>query len=213
MLIQKGLPPTACSILSVFVSSLWGGCCVLVLEHFLKDYLDVTSAAATYVASSPVSASFANVAMCFASKRGYYHKLALPLILLEMQHGDFSFTGASDFLSLCCVGAGVCFAVCLKSPNSHASRGFLNNLGFGDFVEAAYPYMEESPWVNFGAYLGSFLSGWVLSASMESETSVCLSSAYLPAPLSILFSNCPRAMFLASVVAFTIPFLTTLAAR
>ena len=41
-------------------------------------------------------------------------------------------------------------------------KGLYVNIWFGDYIEAAYPYMERDPIVNFAAYLGAALCGAVL---------------------------------------------------
>lgn len=81
-----------------------------------------------------------------------------------------------------------------------ARRGLAFNLCFGDFVEAAYPFMERCRCCNGGAYLGSALSGAIVAAGGAAST------AYLPLPVAV--ATCPRPWWLlaASSAAFLAAF-------
>lgn len=70
---------------------------------------------------------------------GWYHRLLLPLILLEMSGGGFAILGALDAACLCCACAGVCAAVALRPSTCYEGnaccRAVTVNLFMGDFVE------------------------------------------------------------------------------
>jgi hypothetical protein len=143
---------------------------------------------------------------CYGSKVGWYHSIFLPLILLEMEHGGASFLGAVDQLTLVLVSAGICFAKwILRSGEDVAlvKRGLRTNLLCGDFIEVAYPFMEESQLINVGGYLASGLSVSMLSGSSKS-------SAYLPLPLALWLADDWKEMAVASTVAITVSFLFTI---
>jgi hypothetical protein len=133
-------------------------------------------------------------AFCYGSKVGWYHKYFLPSILIEMERGDASFLGAVDELTLVLVSAGICLAnvICHNSSHKHpgtipANRGLWINLLCGDFIEAAYPYMEESWFVNLMGYIASGISTEILLHSRQhnQQPHVLLSSAYVPVFVSI----------------------------
>lgn len=77
-----------------------------------------------------------------------------------------------------------------------ARRGLVFNLCFGDFIEAAYPFMERCRFCNAGAYLGSALSGAIIAMGGVA------SSAYLPLPLAVLACSKPRWLMAATAAAF-----------
>ncbi|CAM9973103.1 unnamed protein product, partial [Hapterophycus canaliculatus] len=77
-----------------------------------------------------------------------------------------------------------------------AKRGLAFNLCFGDFVEAAYPFMDRCGRCNAGAYLGSALSGAVVAVSGATST------AYLPLPLAIVACSQPCWLLGAASAAF-----------
>lgn len=94
---------------------------------------------------------------------GVYHAAILPIVLLEMEASGFSFLGAIDMTGLVMVSAGVTLANVIfprqKSDASAALPGFIINVGFGTFVEAAYPYMFSNKLVFAGALIASTVSG------------------------------------------------------
>ena len=146
------------------------------------------------------------VIFCYGSKVGWYHSIFLPLILIEMERGGASFLGAIDQLTLVLVSAGICSGKWLTGSVQDVAlvkRGLRTNLLCGDFIEVAYPYMEESILINIGGYLASGLS-----TAMLSDTSK--SSAYLPLPLSLWLADDWKEMALASCIAFGVSFLFTL---
>lgn len=44
--------------------------------------------------------------MCYGSKVGWYHRMFLPVIVLELAAGEGSVWGAIDLCALCMVAAG-----------------------------------------------------------------------------------------------------------
>lgn len=159
------------------------------------------------------------VLFCWGSKYGYYHAVCLPLILIEMETGTGALCGSIDEATLVCVSAGICLANLVVTPSlddqgidetlALSQRGLRINLLFGDFIEAAYPFMEKSHVVNIAGYLASGLSTELLTGASE----LVLSSAYLPLPLAILLAKDPFRVSVAFAVAFTLSFLGALASN
>ena len=142
---------------------------------------------------------------CYGSKVGWYHSIFLPLILVEMELGDASLFGAMDELTLVLVSAGICAGTWLTGAEKDVAlvkRGLTINLFCGDFIEVAYPFMEEHTLINIGGYLASGLSVAILSINSKS-------SAYVPFPLAISLADDWKRMTLASTVAVGVSFLAT----
>jgi len=142
--------------------------------------------------------------MNYGSRVGWYHQIFLPLICAEMEHGEMSLLGTLDWLTLCVVGAGACAAQLVKNTHAQdkalAKRGLAINLGFGDYIEACFPFLSRDKLLNITAYVASSISGAV-AAHVGAR-----STAFLAAPLAIGFSNAPRHVSIAGGVAFTLPF-------
>lgn len=94
---------------------------------------------------------------------GVYHAAILPIVLLEMEKTGTSFLGAIDMTSLVMVSAGIMLANIVfprqKSDRAIATPGFLINIFFGTFVEAAYPFMFSNKVVMFGAMFSGAVGG------------------------------------------------------
>lgn len=94
---------------------------------------------------------------------GVYHAAILPIVLLEMEEAGFSFLGAIDMTGLVMVSAGITLANVIfpkeKGDSAAALPGFLVNVCFGTFVEAAYPFMFSSRIVFAGALISAGISG------------------------------------------------------
>lgn len=145
---------------------------------------------------------------CYGSKIGWYHSIFLPIILVEMEHGEASIWGSVDQCTLVLVSAGICAANCIMSRNRDhhlPKRGLKINLCCGDFIEVAYPYMEESTLVNVFAYVASGVATEILYQT-KPITSV-MSSAYLPFPLSILLAEDYWRISMAMMSTFVISFV------
>lgn len=93
---------------------------------------------------------------------GVYHAAILPIVLIEMEATGFSFLGAVDMCGLVMVSAGITLANIVfpreKSDRTVAAPGFLINMVFGTFVEAAYPFMFSNKLVFAGALIASTIS-------------------------------------------------------
>jgi hypothetical protein len=150
---------------------------------------------------------------CYGSKIGWYHSIFLPIILIEMEHGEASIWGSVDQCALVLVSAGICAANCImmRTPRDHLpKRGLKINLCCGDFIEVAYPYMEESHLVNLSAYVASGIATEIL---YQTEPTAVMSSAYLPFPLSIFLAEDRFRLSKAMLFAFFIPFMGTLGSK
>jgi hypothetical protein len=145
---------------------------------------------------------------CYGSKVGYYHALFLPIILIEMEHCEASIWGAIDECTLVLVSAGISAANLLTSSDSNVTdnalcrRAVRINLLYGDFIEAAYPFMEKHPIVNAAGYIASGLSTELLARNPKDISSL----AYLPLPVSIWLARDWQRMALASYMAFVVSF-------
>ncbi|KAL7478540.1 hypothetical protein ACHAW6_004303 [Cyclotella cf. meneghiniana] len=149
----------------------------------------------------------------YGSKIGFYHSIFLPLILLEMDSSkDASLFGAMDQCTLVMVCAGICAANLVVPPPSNGGgaghhslswKALKTNILCGDFIEAAYPYMEKSKLVNVSAYIAAGLSCEILIQRRV------LGSAYLPLPLVIWMSNDRVGICVASGIAFGVCFMAT----
>ena len=94
---------------------------------------------------------------------GVYHAAILPIVLVEMEVSGFSFLGAIDMCGLVMVSAGITLANIVfprdKGDRAVAGSGFLINMCFGTFVEAAYPFMFSNKLVFAGALISAGVSG------------------------------------------------------
>lgn len=131
--------------------TLWAG-------NAIRDLIDQA------IAFSPLLAGLvAGLAIWPAIIGGVYHAAILPIVLLEMETQGFSFLGAIDMTGLVLVSAGITLANVLfpreKGDRAAALPGFAINMGFGTFVEAAYPYMFSNKLVFAGALIASSVSG------------------------------------------------------
>ena len=142
---------------------------------------------------------------------GVYHAAILPIVLLEMEQAGNSFLGAVDMTGLVMVSAGITLANILfpreKSEATLAAPGFLINVGFGTFVEAAYPFMFSDKLVMIGAILSAGVSGLVVGLFGVRGT------AYVPSVVAPTVSNSPWGFVLSMLVALVAAFLFTTAAN
>lgn len=145
---------------------------------------------------------------------GVYHAAILPIVLLEMEATGFSFLGAIDMTGLVMVSAGITLANVVfprqKSDASAALPGFIINMGFGTFVEAAYPYMFSSKLVFGSALIASTVSGMLVGLFDVKGT------AYVPSFTAPFLANDGKGVYFAicMLVAMGIAFvLTALANR
>ena len=80
-----------------------------------------------------------------------------------MEATGYSFLGAIDMTGLVMVSTGITLANMIapkgKDNQAVALTGFLINMGFGTFVEAAYPFMFSSRKVFASALIAAMVSG------------------------------------------------------
>ena len=186
----------------------------------------------TVIQSLPIPIGFGfiyGMIFVFGSKIGWYHSIFLPLILLEVDAAakceEASLLGAIDECTLVLICAGICAGNIILPPppptkenttktqsrsGGHALlswRALKTNLFCGDFIEAAYPSMEQSWIINASAYVAAGISTEILLHQRV------LSSAYLPLPVAIWISNDRLKMSIACLVAFSISLSGTIASN
>lgn len=130
---------------------------------------------------------------------GVYHAAILPIVLLEMEKSGNSFLGAVDMTGLVMVSAGITLANIIapreRSEASLAAPGFLVNVGFGTFVEAAYPFMFSDRRVFATALFAAMLSGGLAGFFNARGT------AYVPSLVAPTLSNHPLGFLLSMLTA------------
>jgi hypothetical protein len=116
-----------------------------------------------------------------------------------MEQAGNSFLGAVDMTGLVMVSAGITLANIIfpreKSEATLAAPGFLINIGFGTFVEAAYPFMFSNKLVFAGAIFSAGLSGLFIGLFGVRGT------AYVPALIAPTVSNTPIGFLISMLVA------------
>lgn len=116
--------------------------------------------------------------------RGLYHKLLLPLILIEIGQVGFSYFGAADMVCLVVVSAGLTLSGALfgraYGSRELAVQGFRTNVLFGTLIEASYPFIQSNRWIRAAVYLSSAFGG-ALTALWKLR-----GTAYIPVPLAPL---------------------------
>lgn len=115
-----------------------------------------------------LAGGIAGFAIWFAIMGGVYHAAILPIVLLEMESAGFSFLGCIDLCCLVMVCAGIQLAN-IVIPKKSSDRvacipNIVVNLGFGTFVEAAYPFMFSSKKVFASTIAAATLSGLMVGA-------------------------------------------------
>lgn len=163
------MPGTTANIIAGGLSGLIAGLIVYFLVapvalwagNSIRELID------TAIAISPVLAgALAGALIWPAIMGGVYHAAILPIVLLEMETTGMSFLGAVDMVGLVMVSAGITLANIIapaqKASRSLAVPGFLINIGFGTFVEAAYPYMFANKFVMATAIVSSTVGGFLV---------------------------------------------------
>lgn len=142
---------------------------------------------------------------------GVYHAAILPVVLLEMEATGMSFLGAVDMVGLVMVSAGITLANIVSpvkpSDKSIAVPGFLINMGFGTFVEAAYPFMFSNKLVMAGAICAGTLGGICVGVFDVRGT------AYVPSFAAPGMSNHPLGFMISMLIALISAFLFTFIAN
>lgn len=138
---------------------------------------------------------------------GVYHAAILPIVLFEMERSGFSFLGAVDMVGLVVVAAGINLANIIfpkdKGSAPIAVPGFLINMGFGTFVESAYPFMFSSKIVFGGAIISAGIGGAIVGLFDVRGT------AYLPTFVAPFASSNSVGLILAMVVSLLSAFTIT----
>jgi len=139
---------------------------------------------------------------------GVYHAAILPIVLLEMETTGNSFLGAVDMTGLVMVSAGITLANIIsprqKSEASIAAPGFLVNVGFGTFVEAAYPFMFADKRVFGTALFAAMVSGAFVGFFNARGT------AYVPSVVAPTLSNNPLGFLISMLVAMGVACILTI---
>jgi hypothetical protein len=139
---------------------------------------------------------------------GVYHAAILPIVLLEMETQGNSFLGAVDMTGLVMVSAGITLANIMlprqTSERALAVPGFMVNVGFGTFVEAAYPYMFSDRRVFAAALFSAMVSGALCGLFGVRGT------AYVPAVVAPTVSNQPLGFLISMAAALAAACLLTL---
>lgn len=212
--IQWRFPMTTINIVAGGLSGLISG---LVMYYFLSpvaliagDYIKL--AIESTLAFSPALAGLlAGLLIWPAILGGVYHAAILPLVLLEMEKTGFSFLGAVDMIGLVMVAAGINLANVIapreRSESAVAAPGLLINLGFGTFVESAYPFMFSNRIVFFGAIASAGIGGMLLGIMNVKGV------AYVPAFASPFLSNHPIMMGAVMVGVLVLSCLITIIAN
>ncbi|MCT1903066.1 PTS sugar transporter [Oceanobacillus sojae] len=142
---------------------------------------------------------------------GIYHAAILPIVLLEMEKTGVSFLGAIDMVGLVMVSAGINLANIIapreKGEAAAATPGFLINMGFGTFVEAAYPFMFSNKIVFAGAILSAGVGGALVGLFDVRGT------AYVPTFTTPFLSDNPLGFVIAMLASFMLTFAITLIAN
>ncbi|WP_462410655.1 PTS sugar transporter [Neobacillus sp. Marseille-QA0830] len=142
---------------------------------------------------------------------GVYHAAILPIVLLEMEKTGNSFLGAVDMVGLVMVSAGITLANIIaprdKGEAAVAAPGFAINMGFGTFVEAAYPFMFSSKVVFGGAIFSAGVGGLLVGLFNVRGT------AYVPSFMAPLLSNHAVGFIIAMAGSLVCSFLITFLAN
>ncbi|WP_233201425.1 hypothetical protein [Sporosarcina sp. P13] len=143
---------------------------------------------------------------------GIYHAAILPIVLLEMEQTGVSFLGAVDMVGLVMVAAGINLANILfprdKGEATIAAPGFMINMGFGTFVESAYPFMFSNKFVFAGAIVSGGIGGMIVGLFDVRGT------AYLPSFVAPFASSNVIGLIIAMLSSMLCAFIiTTIANR
>ena len=144
---------------------------------------------------------------------GVYHAAILPIVLLEIEAAGFSFLGAIDMTGLVMVSAGITLANIFfpkdRGEAAAALPGFIINIGFGTFVEAAYPFMFASKIVFGGALASACISGALVGLWDVRGT------AYVPAFMAPFMAQEGKGIFflICMLVAMLLAFAVTVFAN
>jgi len=212
--IQWKFPMTTVNIVAGGLAGLFAGLLVYYLfapvALFIGDGIKIAIEAT--IAFNPILAGLLGGLLIWpAILGGVYHAAILPIVLLEMEQTGASFLGAIDMVGLVLVSAGINLANMIspreKGEAAAATPGFLINLGFGTFVEAAYPFMFANKVVFGGAILSAGIGGAIVGLFDVRGT------AYVPTFTAPLLSDNVVGFVIAMLVSFTLAFTITLIAN
>ncbi|ENP3037810.1 PTS sugar transporter [Salmonella enterica] len=207
-------PMTTVNIVAGGISGLAAG----LIMHYLLSPLALSAgnyiklAIESTLAFSPILAGLlAGLVIWPAILGGVYHAVILPLVLLEMEKSGVSFLGAVDMVGLVMVAAGINLANVIapreKSEAAVATPGLLINLGFGTFVESAYPFMFANKIVFGSAIFWAGMGGMMLGFFNVKGV------AYVPAFASPFLSNNALQMAIVMIATMAMTCLTTIIAN
>ncbi|RPK09384.1 PTS sugar transporter [Priestia endophytica] len=142
---------------------------------------------------------------------GIYHAAILPIVILEMEKTGNSFLGSVDMVGLVMVAAGINLANIIfpkkRGESAAAAPSFLINMGFGTFVESAYPFMFASKLVFIGALLSSGIGGMIVGLYDLRGT------AYVPSVIAPFLSNHTSGFIIAMLASLLASFIFTASAN
>jgi hypothetical protein len=207
-------PMTTVNIVAGGISGLAAG----LIMHYLLSPLALSAgnyiklAIESTLAFSPVLAGLlAGLVIWPAILGGVYHAVILPLVLLEMEKSGVSFLGAVDMVGLVMVAAGINLANVIapreKSEAAVATPGLLINLGFGTFVESAYPFMFANKIVFGSAIFWAGMGGMMLGFFNVKGV------AYVPAFASPFLSSNALQMAIVMITTMAMTCITTIIAN
>ena len=212
--VQWRFPMTTVNIVAGGLAGLISGLIVyfliapfaLQLGEFIKDIINMA------ISFNPIIAGIiAGLLIWPAILGGVYHAAILPIVLLEMEKTGNSFLGAIDMVGLVMVSAGITLANIIaprdRGEAAVATPGFLINMGFGTFVEAAYPFMFSNKMVFAGAIVASGVGGGLVGVFNVRGT------AYVPSFMGPLLSNNWIGFTISMLVAMLLALLITLVAN
>lgn len=207
-------PATTANIVAGGISGLVGGLFVyfLLAPIALSAGNGIRTLIDSALQYSPIlSGAVAGLLIWPAIIFGVYHAAILPIVLLEMEMVGNSFLGAIDMCGLVMVSAGITLANIIypriKGESAMATPGFLINMGFGTFVEAAYPFMFSDKIVFGGALISSAISGAVVGIFNVRGT------AYVPSLVAPSLSNNPTGFIISMLIAMGCAFVFTMFAN
>lgn len=208
--VEWRFPATTVNIVAGGISGLIAGLFVyfLIAPVSLAAGESVRSLIETLVSWSPAIAGLiAGLLIWPAIIGGVYHAAILPIVLLEMELTSNSFLGAVDMVGLVMVSAGITLANIIaprdKGEAAVAAPGFAINMGFGTFVEAAYPFMFSNKLVFAGAIASAGLGGLFVGMFGVRGT------AYVPSFLGPVTSNNTTGFLISMTASMLSSFLIT----
>ncbi|WP_252312192.1 hypothetical protein [Sinobaca sp. H24] len=211
--VQWRFPMTTVNIVAGGLSGLAAGLIVyfLLAPLALQTGNGIKAIIESAIAFNPIMAgALAGLLIWPAILGGVYHAAILPIVLLEMETAGNSFLGAIDMVGLVMVSAGITLANVIsprdKGEAAAAAPGFLINMGFGTFVEAAYPFMFSNKFVFAGAVFSA--GGGALVGLFNVR-----GTAYVPTFAAPLLTNNVAGFILAMAAAFILAFIITITAN